>query len=99
MSVETFDSDDTGYIDWLERHPDGYVVNTRQVIDPEYLVLHQSGCSSIRKYPKMEENPGGFTERRYRKICATSHSELKNYLVHLTGNSSPFSKVCVKCDS
>ena len=97
MAVTLFVHDDAGYLRWISEHPNGYVVNSRRWFDPDYLVLHRASCFSINRYTNMHENPGGFTERAYRKLCSTSLSGLEAHLRRMTGEPDPFSKVCSLC--
>ena len=97
MAVTLFEHDDAGYLRWISEHPNGYVVNTRRWIDPDYLVLHRASCFSINRYLNMHENPGGFTEREYRKLCSTSLSELEAHLRRIIREPDPFSNVCSLC--
>ena len=98
MAVQVFQYDESGYIDWITNNPDGYVINTRQVLDPDYLVLHRASCLTMHTYRGMEHNTGGFTERGYQKICAASIGELKRFLIGVTGKRRPFTKHCTRCD-
>ena len=84
--VTLFEDDDAGYLRWISEHPNGYVVNMRRSVDPNYLVLHRASCFSINRYPNMDEDPGGFTERAYRKLCSTSLSALEDYLRRAIGD-------------
>src|SRR5690606_30666075 len=97
MNATLFSNDDTGYLQWLARHPNGFVVNMRNRFDPDYLVLHRSRCATVNRYPGMESRFGGFTERAYQKLCATSVAALDTHLRALTGRQEPFSKVCSQC--
>src|SRR5688572_10877088 len=72
MKPLMFDSDDRHYLLWAERHPDGYVVNLRRQRDASYVVLHRATCRSVHRYAGIDANPGGFTERGYRKLCGIS---------------------------
>jgi len=72
-------------------------VNIRRRFDPDYVVLHRARCFSIERYPTMRENPGGFTERAYRKLCAMSVLEIKVYLTRRWGAPGPISKFCAFC--
>ena len=99
MAVAFFEDDDMGYLQWISEHPDGYVVNSRRRVGPDYLVLHRASCFSINRYPNMDEEPGGFTERQYRKFCSTSRSELEDHLRRMIGEPDPFSKVCSLCSN
>ena len=71
MTVNLFENDEAGYLEWISEHPDGYVVNVRRWLDPDYLVLHRATCFSISRHRNMDEDPGGFTERSFEKIIST----------------------------
>ena len=97
LPVFIFQDDESGYFDWIAKNPDGYVVNTRRVLDPDYLVLHRASCLTVQTHRNIENNPGGFTERGYQKLCAPSVDDLNSYLVDTTGNQKPFTKRCSRC--
>ena len=92
-----FRKNDKGYLKWIARNPDGYVVNTRREFDPDYVVLHRASCPSMRIYRGMADNPGGFTERGYLKLCSTSIDDLRTHVKILGGRSAAFSKECGRC--
>jgi hypothetical protein len=63
--MRVFANDDTGYLDWLDRHRDGWVLNVRATPDQNYVVLHRATCHTIsRTYVRQ----GAWTCRGYRKI-------------------------------
>jgi hypothetical protein len=97
MGVIVFSDNEAAYLRWVAKHPNGFVVNTRRELDPDYLVLHRATCATVNKHRGMDENPGGFTERNFQKICCDSLPDLVNYLRGTTGLSDPFSKECSKC--
>ncbi len=97
MAVVLFESDDPAYLRWIADNSDGYVVNMRKRQDDDYLVLHRASCFSIIRYPNMDKNPGGFTERDYRKLCGASIADLQVYLSKVTNKRHPFSKRCSLC--
>lgn len=97
MTVHVFQYDESGYLEWIMKNPDGYVVNTRRVLDPKYLVLHRASCWSIHTHRNQESDPGGFTERSYQKICSLNVSELEEYLIRVTRAQKAFTKVCSLC--
>lgn len=70
--------DDLSYRDWLAGHPDGYVLNVRRNLAQGYAVLHSANCSHVNNNRYVH---GAFTERGYRKVCATSVSELGDWLI------------------
>jgi 5-methylcytosine-specific restriction endonuclease McrA len=79
MKVKVFDSGDEPYKKWLQNHPEGYVLNTRRSPDTTYVIFHRSGCSEITKIKTGEA--GGFTERKYIKVCAEETEPLAQWMV------------------
>lgn len=59
--AEMFTDDDQGYLDWLERHPAGFVVNTFRIPNPSYVILHvtdrccRATCGTITGTPARGE--------------------------------------------
>ena len=98
MAIHIFKHDEQGYLDWIGKNPTGYVVNTRQELDPSYLILHRAHCSTMKTHRNQELDPGGFTERGYQKICSLNLGELEDYLFGVARTRSAFTKVCSICD-
>lgn len=93
-----FKNDDDGYLKWLQDNQSGFVLNTREaIIDPDYMVLHNASCKQISVYPNMIQNPGGFTERDYIKICSDSKEGLSEWVKQNGRADGSFSKECSKC--
>ena len=49
--VEVFLDDDSGYLRWLEAHPNGYVVNSHRRPSATYVILHRAACTAISGTP------------------------------------------------
>ncbi len=47
-----FKNDDLGYLQWVGENQSGYILNTRKIPDPDYMVLHRARCSTIKRYHK-----------------------------------------------
>ncbi len=94
----TFEDDETGYLDWLQRYPTGLVLNTRRDIDPAYMVLNGASCATISRHRGMHANPGGFTERGYIKVCADGIGELRRWVRSNGRADGTFSKECSLCN-
>lgn len=95
--MKVFDKDDTPYITWLQKHPDGYVLNRRRGMSNNYLVLHRATCGKIHGYTQMAR-PGGFTERGYIKICSINLDSLYEYARIKGGRpDGSFSGKCRTC--
>lgn len=63
--MPTFLDDDAGYLTWLARNPNGYVLNAYRNPTPGYLVLHRTSCHTISGEPAR----GSRWTHDYRKIC------------------------------
>jgi hypothetical protein len=94
MAAKWFRNDEVGYLEWCRDHPNGFVVNTRQKMSRNYIVLHRATCPTITIYSNMAENPGGFTERQYSKCCAESVTDLLTELRRQGMGAEPISKTC-----
>jgi hypothetical protein len=81
----------------LRGYPDGYVVNLRRRFDPDYVVLHRASCALIHRYRGMSKNPGGFTERAFRKLCGPSLPEIVDHLRTEFARRDPITKACSRC--
>ena len=92
-----FKNNEQSYLRWLRKHPLGFVMNTRRSPDPAYTVLHKALCHTVRRYPNMETNPGGFTENAYIKISADSIEELRAWVKSIGRSDGSFSKECEIC--
>lgn len=75
-SAIVFENDEMGYLDWIDRHPNGFVLNMPKNKDPQYRVLHTANCPTIKNYTEMAKE-GGFTEREYIKVCAGDVASLE----------------------
>lgn len=75
-----FDNDDD-YLDWLEKHPEGYVVNILRTLSPAGARLHHASCRTIRG-----RNPrGGPWIGQYAKVGATDLSDLDEWAINQFG--------------
>ena len=97
MTAAFFFDDEAGYLNWLENHPQGYVVNTTRARSPNYMVLHHARCRKISEYNRMAQ-PGGFTERQYAKACAATVEELAEWVKQHGRPDGTFSRVCRLCN-
>jgi hypothetical protein len=79
--VTTFVDDDLGYAEWLDRNPDGWVVNAHRPPNPRYLILHRAGCHTIHGQPTR----GSQWTSKYVKICSTSLTSLRDWAQQAIG--------------
>lgn len=89
--MEQFVDNDAGYLDWIERNPSGFVVNTDRRPNPQYLIVHRSTCYSIRNKPSRGRT---WTEGDYMKACASTYDELDRWAREKVGGEL---KACTIC--
>jgi len=61
-----FDDNDGEYLGWLDKHPDGFVLNVSRRSMTFDVVMHRGTCAKARD---TRNGPGALTERGYIKIC------------------------------
>src|ERR1700722_12789244 len=82
--MRRFVDDDRGYLDWLDHHPDGFVINTGRTPSAAYLMLHRASCGTISGKPASGTNFMG----EYAKVCG-ERNELEEFARHLGGHAQP----------
>jgi hypothetical protein len=92
MMVIEFTQDDSAYLEWIEKNPSGYVLNSRRMADPAYMVLHKATCPHI----SISRSSGGYTEKEYIKICSGASNDLLEWGKQ-QGCRSGVSKKCLIC--
>jgi len=107
MEVTVFDSGDEPYFKWLDEHPEGYVLNTGRSHKTTYAVFHRSTCSDVSSIKTGEA--GGFTERKYIKVCAEKPKPLVGWMLEhrpkavekwigaASASGKPIAKPCGTC--
>lgn len=89
-----FLDDEEGYLSWIAQNPEGLVLNVRRLVDPNYVVLHRATCGSISTDKR---EPGAYTTRDYRKVCAANVLELQHAAKREGRTDGSFSKRCGLC--
>ncbi|MDP9364231.1 MAG: hypothetical protein M3Q10_08400 [Chloroflexota bacterium] len=84
MAIEFRDNDE-GYLQWLDGHPAGFVLNTSRPAKADYLILHRATCGTITGNPARGSR---WTTGDYQKICAEHRSELDRW-AHVTAGGTP----------
>ncbi len=85
-----FTDDDPGYMRWLVRNPNGWVLNADRQPKADYLVLHRSTCWTISR-SSVRYTSGDFLKR-----CDSDPQNLSDWAVSQTGNTPD---VCQKCSA
>ncbi|MGE3796574.1 MAG: hypothetical protein AB7G88_01930 [Thermomicrobiales bacterium] len=73
---DIFHHDDKGYSDWLDTHPDGFVLNA-DTKGPKQSILHSARCWTLYPLKSHESDT-----HPYRKICDTDRSVLEQWAVN-----------------
>lgn len=89
-----FSKSERNYLEWVESHPSGFVLNVRMKPDSDYVVLHSATCKSISTKCRAR---GAYTERSYRKWCANSIGELRQAAKTEGRRDGSFSRRCGIC--
>lgn len=90
-----FKNDDVAYLDWINANENGWVINLRMGTSHGYAVLHRAKCELISDRERY--NLGAYTERGYRKVCASTRVGLKSFLTSGNGTDDDFSSICRCC--
>jgi hypothetical protein len=87
-TISVFQDDDTGFFDWLDRHPDGHFINSERIPKPGHLVLHRPAC------PHIDRDPSLHWTKDYIKICSQSRSDLEKWAVGTIGGDATLCGSC-----
>lgn len=82
--MQRFVDDDRGYRDWLDHHPDGFVINTGRTPSTAYLMLHRASCGTITGTPARGTTFTG----EYAKVCG-ERDELEEFARQLGSHPQP----------
>jgi hypothetical protein len=87
----TFDRQDEDYLEWVDEHQHGFVVNALRNLNPGYLMLHHASCGTISGTPTRGKT---WTHGDYIKVCAESLEDLRRWAAMETrGRLQP----CKRC--
>jgi hypothetical protein len=78
-AVEIFENDDAGYLEWIDRHSSGYVVNGPRPLGSGYLMLHEATCVHI-SVPASNYTDGSWTGHEFGKLCANRRADALAWL-------------------
>lgn len=68
-----FVNDESGYLAWVQAHPDGFIVNIDDPqVTPQYPMVHAASHKSLSS-PKRKN----YTTGRYFKVCSERLEELE----------------------
>ena len=81
MSVREYRDDDTGYLDWLATHPDGYVINIHRSHSPIDARLHDASCSTL----SAQIHRDVLLTDQYVKVCGQALAEVEQWAADQVG--------------
>lgn len=96
LPVEVFDERDEPFLDWMETHPDGLVLNTKRSHQSTYAVFHRAGCSHIQSIADSWQD-NAFTGRDFIKVCSQESEPLKQWLRGNRPNAVDAAQRCQDC--
>jgi hypothetical protein len=89
-----FVDDDQGYLDWVSRHSDLFVINTYRSPKATYLRLHRASCLTISGAP----TNGRHWTKSYVKVCG-GRAELEKWAIQTVGGEPWACPACVNAPS
>ncbi len=81
VGVGEFRDDDLGYLQWLDTHPDGYVVNILRSYSANAARVHRASCWTITGL----RGKGASLTGQYVKVCAEQLAELDRWATRQVG--------------
>nr|MCW1959043.1 hypothetical protein [Mycobacterium sp.] len=85
QGAEEFRDDDAGYLEWLARHSDGFVLNILRTHTPAGAKVHRATCWTISGQPRHGLT---WTGGVYVKVCADYLPDLDQWIKNEVGNST-----------
>jgi hypothetical protein len=90
--MRIFKDNDAGYLDWIDSHQRGFVVNTFPRPDPRYLILHRANCLTIRGKPARGDR---WTTRQLIKACSEPGADLRQWARQNVGGDLHLCGLCL----
>jgi hypothetical protein len=87
-NVVMFKDDDDAFFEWQDTHPDGEFINTERKPNPNYLVLHKSGCSHFKGAESVRWT------KDYVKVASTDHAALETWATSTVGGDITLCRTC-----
>jgi hypothetical protein len=87
-SVMMFKDDDVGFFEWQDAHPDGRFINTERKPNPNYLVLHNSGCPHFKGADSLQWT------KDYVKIASVDRAALETWATESVGGEITLCRTC-----
>jgi len=91
--IKIFFDRESEYQEWISNTPNGLVLTTTKVSNPDYMSLHRSSCHSISKYHKNHASDA-FTGQNYMKVCSTEIEALHIWMSEQGGTEFQACGMC-----
>ena len=88
--LETYIDDDAGYLNWVKRHPIGYVLNTTRPPLPNFLILHLASCRAVSGRAGL----GNYWTAESVKVCSLDKSALISWAQQEAGGEINTCHLC-----
>ncbi|HJS29826.1 MAG TPA: hypothetical protein VJ768_09400 [Anaerolineales bacterium] len=88
--INVYKDDDLNYLHWIEKNPNGFVLNTTRPPLPEFLILHRSSCPAVYGDPE----PENYWTIECVKVCADSTGQLSDWARDEVGGRPKACRIC-----
>jgi hypothetical protein len=89
-----FRDDDAGYLAWLAKHQEGYVINIARSHNTSQARLHLASCRTIGNQTPMESTWTG----PYVKVCSQRRADIEQWAAETVGQSIDPCGTCCPSD-
>ena len=90
MTAHEYRDDDEGYRVWLNKNPDGYVINLQRSHNPSDAHLHDADCWTLTDQVYRDVSLTG----SYVKVCGATLTEIKEWAAKNVGESIEPCRTC-----
>jgi hypothetical protein len=88
--IEKFVNDETGYLQWIDNNPNGYILNLDEpLVTAKYPMIHLARHKVVSSSTRTN-----YTTGRYFKVCSTDMDELANWAIANCGRPFTWCEVC-----
>jgi hypothetical protein len=87
-NVVMFKDDDDAFFEWQDAHPEGEFINTERKPNPNYLVLHKSGC------PHFKGGSSVHWTKDYVKAASIDRAALETWASQTVGGEITLCRTC-----
>lgn len=97
MEPQEFDGGDEPFLEWMKKHPEGYVLNVKQKSTSGFAVFHDSQCSHISGVLSSHRSDA-HTKHDKIKVCAEETEPLVEWLADNRPKAVFGAEVCGHCE-